>query len=312
MIFGITALKVLVMIAYGVPGFILVKTKMLGEDAIKYFSKFLLYVCQPCLAINSFASVERSAETFKEIGIFFILTLAGEIIVMLVFCLVFKPKMREAAYRVCAVAGACGNVGFLGIPLLEKLLPEYPRVVIFSATFSCSMNILAWTLGLLLMTGDKKYIRPKQIFVNPAMIATGIGLIIFGSGIKLPEILMDYIGTVGKMSTVLCMTVLGMRLALTKFRVIFGNLPVLFAAVSKLLVFPAIVTALFALFPSVSFEVRAAALILSSCPAASMIQGLSEIKNGDSATASSVVLATNILCILTVPLMWTAFNAIFA
>ena len=39
-----------------------------------------------------------------------------------------------------------------------------------------------------------------------------------------------------------------------------------------------------------------------------MIQSLSETHGGDSATAADAVLAANLLCIFTVPLMWTAYS----
>ena len=72
--FGITALKVLMMIAYGVPGFLLVKLKALGEDSIKAFAKFLLYVCQPALSLYTLSSVQSTPQLIKELWIFFAAT----------------------------------------------------------------------------------------------------------------------------------------------------------------------------------------------------------------------------------------------
>ena len=52
--FSTTALSVLLLIAMAVPGYLLVKTKMLPEKAITYLSVLLLYVSQPFLSIRSF------------------------------------------------------------------------------------------------------------------------------------------------------------------------------------------------------------------------------------------------------------------
>ena len=298
------------MVAYGVPGYLLVKTKLLGEKHIKAFAVFLLYACQPALTVFSLVSVERTPGLLGNMGIFFGVTLVGQVLVIGLYCLIFRKKLASSAHRVCAVAGACGNVGFLGIPLLEQLIPGNPEVIVYSAAFSVSMNIIAWTLGLSLLTGSKKYISLKALLLNPATISFIIAFPLFLFNVKLPQVPVDYIEVIGRMSTVVCMTVLGMRLALKKFVSVFTNIRVYAAAAFKLLIFPAAVTLLFLPIP-VDHSVKAAAAILCACPAAAMIQSLAETHGGDSATAADTVLSTNLLCILTVPLVWTVFNALF-
>lgn len=308
--FGITAINVFTMIAYGIPGYLLIKTRHLGEDSIKTFAKMLLYVCQPALSISSFDAVDFTPALLADMGIFFGITLAAQLLIIFLYRAIFYKKVKESsAHKVCSVAGACGNVGFLGIPLLEKLLPENPEVVLYSVAFSISMNLLAWTVGLMMMTGDRKYIRLKNVFFNPSMIAFAVGFLLFVFKIKLPSPLSGYVSTLGRMSTVVCMTVMGMRLGTKRFSELFTNGKVYIAAASKLLVFPVIVGAMFLLVP-VSQAVRSTGFILGCCPAAAMIQSLAETYGGDSETAANVVLTTCILCILTIPLMWTLYSYI--
>ncbi|MBO4452957.1 MAG: AEC family transporter [Clostridia bacterium] len=309
--FGLTALKVLLMIAYGVPGYLLVKTKLLSEKSIKAFAVFLLYVCQPALTVYSLDSVERSPEILINVAAFFGVTLVSQVLIIGLYCLIFRKKLSEAAHRVCAVAGACGNVGFLGIPLLEQLLPDHPEALAYSAAFSVGMNLIAWTLGLTLITGNKKFISVKAMILNPPMISFLAILPFFLTGVHLPEKIADFIEVLGRMSTVVCMTVLGMRLALNSFKKLFTNLRVYIAAFSKLIVFPALTALLFLPVP-VDPSVKSAAVILASCPAAAMIHSLSETHGGDSSTAADIVLATSLTCILTIPLVWTVYNALAA
>ncbi len=308
--FAITAIKVFMMIAYGIPGYLLVKSKHLGEESIKAFAKMLLYVCSPALSIYNLSSVERTPELIKELCIFFAITLLAQVAIILLYSLIFRKKLKtDAAHRICAVTGACGNVGFFGVPLLEYLLPGMPQVRIYSAAFSITMNIIGWTLGLLLMTGQKKYIKLKAVFVNPSVIAFCVSFTIFVSGIRIPQIPSEYIAMLAKMSTVVCMTVLGMRLATKKLSGIFSNSKVYIAALSKLIIVPIVIYAVFAFLP-ISQTAKTAAFILGCCPAATMLQSLAETHNGDGKTAADIVLATSLLCIITIPFMWTAFNAI--
>ena len=309
--FGITALKVLMMIAYGVPGYILVKARALGEDSIKVFAKFLLYVCQPALSIYSLSVADCTDTLLKNMGIFFGITFLGQIVIIFLYYLLFRNKMKtDVAQKICAVAGACGNVGFLGIPLLEHLIPDNPEVLVYASAFSMSMNILAWTIGLLMMTGDRKYISVKALFANPASISFLIAFSLFAFGVKLPDFGAEYIETLGRMSTVVCMTILGMRLATKKLIGIFTNYRIYIAALSKLIIFPIILGGLFSLI-EVGEEVRSAAFILGCCPAATMIQSLAETHGGDSKTAADIVLSTSLLCIVTIPLMWSVYTVMF-
>lgn len=306
--FGITALKVLLMISYGVPGYLLVKSKHLGEESIKAFAKVLLYVCSPALSIYNLSSVETTEKSIKELFVFFALSLVAQVVIILVFGVVFKKRMKkDAAYKLCAVTGACGNVGFFGMPLLEYLLPNIPSVRIYSAAFSITMNIIGWTLGLLLMTGDRKYIKLKAVFINPSVIAFSVSLVLFVFDIKFPALPAEYIETFARMSTVVCMTVLGMRLATKKLSTIFSNYRVYIAAFLKLVVFPIVVLGIFYVVP-VDETVRTSAFILACCPAATMLQSLAETHGGDGKTAADIVLATSILCIFTIPLMWTLYS----
>ena len=40
---------VLVMLLYALPGYIMIKTKLIAKDMISAFAKLLLYLCQPAL-----------------------------------------------------------------------------------------------------------------------------------------------------------------------------------------------------------------------------------------------------------------------
>ncbi len=305
--FGITAIKVATMMAYGIPGYLLIKTKLMTESAISVFAKFLLYVCQPALMVYSLDSVDFSAELIKNIFWFFLATLAGQVVIISLYCLLFRKKLADSAHRIAAVAGACGNVGFLGLPLLRHLLPQLGEAAAYSAAFSVSMNLLAWTVGLTLITGNRRYVSAKSVFVNPAMISFLVSLPLFIFKIKLPQPIAEPITLLGQMSTPVCMTVLGMRLATKSFGSVFGNRRIYTAALSKLILFPLTVLGLLRLVPLDSVT-RAAAFVLCCCPAAAMIQSLAESHGGDSRSAADIVLSTNLLCIVTIPLLWTLYN----
>ena len=55
--FTVTLQCVLIMLAYAVPGYVLVKSKKVPEKSISSFAALLMYVLQPFLTIYSFQQV---------------------------------------------------------------------------------------------------------------------------------------------------------------------------------------------------------------------------------------------------------------
>ena len=141
-----TAIRVITMVAFGVPGYLLVRFRALGEEHIKAFAKFLLYACQPALTLHALDSVDSSPELIGNIGIFFAVTLVAQCVVVALYCLIFRRSLRAPAKRVCAVAGVFGNVGFIGIPLIngvfgpEGVFPLMGYVSIFNIFLSIIHN----------------------------------------------------------------------------------------------------------------------------------------------------------------------------
>ncbi len=297
------------MMAYAVPGFLFVKTKTLSVSHIPPFSKLLVYVCQPCLELYAFQSADFTPKLLAEMGWFFLLCTGVQAGMILLFSIAFRFDWAQVRRRVAAAAGVFGNVGFLGIPLLQALLPEPVRAdgVALSAVFALSMNLFAWTAGLYLMTGERKHIRVKALLTNPAILAFYLAFPLFLLGWRLPDAVLDTVSLAGKMSTPICMTVLGMRLAATPWKRIISDRCAWLACAGKLIVMPLLAFAVSAFLPLPSY-LRATLFLLCCCPSASVVQNFSELYLPDDAvdgkrTAADAILLSNILCMATIPLL---------
>ena len=313
--FSTTALQVLLLMLYAVPGFLLVKTRLLTADHITPISKILIYICQPCLEISAFCSAERTPSLLADMGWFFLLCTGLQVVVIVLLSLLMRKTRKSddpsGAKAVCArvstFAGTFGNVGFFGIPLLQALLPaEYAAdAVALSAVFAVSMNWLAWTVGLWMITGEPRHIRIRALLLNPATIALVIALPLFFSGIRLPSALDDAVGLCGKMATPLCMIALGMRLAATKWKRIFTDAFAWISCAGKLLLLPLLAFGVCFFLPLAPY-LKATLFLLCCCPTASAVQNFSEVfltgREGKESAANAILLS-NLLCILTIPLL---------
>ncbi len=298
-----TALNVLIMLAYSVPGFIFVKSKMIDQMHIASFAKLLLYVCSPALSIYSFNSVEYSEKLLLNLGIFLLLSFLLQIAVLTVMWLILRKKgKKDPGYRVCSVACILSNSGFFGVPLLQALLPDYPEAIVYSAVYIVGMNIISWTAGSMFITGDKKYMSIKKIILNPPVLALFFSLPLFVLGIKLPAIAENAVSVLGKMSTPLCMLILGMRLATVRVGELFSDKHAYLSSAIKLLVFPLLGYLLVYPLP-IDYCFKASFFILCSCPTASVVLNLSEVLGAGQKAAANAVLISTLLCIITIPIL---------
>lgn len=294
------------MLAYAIPGFLFIKTKMIKTDAIPAFAKVLLYVCAPCLTLYSFSRATYTPELNKMI----LLCLATSLFLILAFLLlwrfVLQRKYNDIRWRVFTIATALGNVGFFGVPLLEHFLSDYPNVFVFSEVMCQSMNLVAWTVGMFTVSGDKSFIRPLKILTIPNFIALCIAYPMFLLGWQFPEIISDAVALLGRMSTPLCMLILGMRLATQRLKVLFLDWRNLLTSLVKLIVFPLAMLGLMTLLPTEPY-VKAALFLLACCPCASVILSLCEIIGKGQKTAANSVLISTILSVITIPVMSQCF-----
>lgn len=300
--FSLTLINVLIMMAYAVPGFILIKCRAIKGESISAFAKVLLFVCQPCLSLYSYNKANYTSKLFAEMCMFFGLSLFLQIATLSVLFLIFRKKYTDVGYRVATIASVFGNVGFLGVPLLEALLPEYPDVIAFSAMYILSMNLLSWTVGSAMLTGDKKYISIKKLFINPPILTLVIALPLFFTCTKLPIAIEGGVTLLGKMTTPLCMLIMGMRLALAPVKQLFNDWKVYLTSALKLTLFPLIGLLITAILP-LSNYIKITLFILNCCPTASVVLNLSEMYAHGQKSAANMVLTSTIFSALTIPLM---------
>lgn len=302
MFFSITLMAVVVMLLYAVPGFILVKTRMIEPGSISAFAKVLMYVCQPCLTIYSFQKVEFSMELVKNMAVFFFLTLLLQSVLLLVFYLLFRKKFSQIKYRICTLATTLGNCTFMGVPLLEALFPDKPEAVVFSLSYFLSMSVLCWTAGSYMITLDRKYISIKKLILNPAVLSMIAAAPIFVSGFHFPAQIEDMITLLGRMTTPLCMLVMGMRLATVKLKPIFTDRLQYSAIFMKQIIMPVLCFLLVAGLP-IEPLMKQTMFILAATPVASVVLNFAEMLGEGQETAANVVLLGTLLSVVTIPVM---------
>ena len=298
MAIGLTVLnQVLMMFSLMLVGFVLYRKGLLNENGTQQMSTILLQVCTPALIITSF-NIKFDMEILAEIGIAFGLALSSILLGLLIARLIYRREHRIAQFAV-----AFSNVGFFGIPLVTGLLGL--QYVIYLSAYILAFNLLSWTVGIYLITGDKSAMKFTTFFKTPAFIGMMIGFIVFLSPIKLSGFLQQSLASLGSINTPLAMLVLGTYLAKSKLIEIFRNKQVYPIAFYRLVLIPTIALFVLSALTMIRPEVRMVVLIASSAPSATILAIFSQRFGHDYAYGAQIISFTNLMCLLTIPIILT-------
>lgn len=302
--FEVAAINVALAVVFIIPGFIISKMKRAKAEHLSTLSAVLVYVCSPCMIINSFLSIEFSWRQFGMMALFFGVTLVLQAVFMLVLFLILKRKYEDGKYRMLTIASVMGNVGFFGLPIVRALLPENPEVMCYSSIYVISMNLLVFTIGVYCLTRDRKAITIKAALLNPATfgIAVALPLYFFGVNRFLPTAVLNSINIMGSVTTPLCMIILGIRLANVSLKNLFTRPIVYIICAGKLVIFP-LFCYLAVYFLPLDTAFKASILILSATPCASIIFNLAEMHASQEELSANCVLLSTILCCVTIPVL---------
>lgn len=312
-----------------VPGYILVKSKMIDDSIQNGFSTMVLYVCQPALMLMAFQNKEYSSELAVNMLIVAGLALVIHGVMIAFMMLVFKNKDNNAKINCLRFASVFGNCGYMGLPFLQSLFTGASaayqnEVLIYGGVVIVIFNILTWSIGVFMMTGDKKQINIKNMLLNPTVISLLIAILMFfiiqkplvdicpdGSfGDKMFHGLSKSITFLADMVTPLAMTVLGMKIAKAKPKQLFTDKWAYVNAVNKLIIMGLITMLIVAWLP-VSNIVKYSLFFLLSMPSANNTVLFAVNFGGDSESGSIFVLLSTVLSILTIPLMFLLMNGVF-
>lgn len=299
----ITISAVAMMLLYALPGYGLLKCGKIRENQIPAFAMVLMYICSPALSVDSFSRVDYTPALGKQLLIFFVLSMAMQAgVLCLAYGLLRKKGQKDVRYRIYSIATVLSNCAFMGVPLLEALLPDYPEAIACSAVYAVGMNLLGWTVVSFIISGDKSYISPKKMILNPVVITLPLALYLFVSGAQLPAFIGTAVSGIGRMSTPLCMLIMGMRLATSNLKRLFTDWRLYATVAVKQVLFPLLALGIMTLLP-LPWGMKVTMYVICSCPIASVVLNYAEMIGQGQRTAADLMLSGTLLSIVTIPIM---------
>ena len=285
-------LQTLTMFLLAAVGYVLFRTGKITPDGNKVLGNLLIHIALPCVIINSFI-VERTVE--RMLGLLASALGAAVILAVSILCARLFFKKDPIAH----FGAAFSNPGFFGIPLILSSIGS--DGVFYIAAFVAFLNLLQWTYGVAVMTGETGGLTFKKVIKAPFMVAIIVGLLLFFTALPLPGVITKTLGYIKELNTPLAMFTVGVYLAQTNMKKMFFRKSLYAVSAVRLLVVPAIVLVLLCLVPDSWSSMKLALLIASACPVGSNVAVYAQLHGQDYPYAVETVIVSTLLSIITIP-----------
>ena len=298
--------NVVIFVLLAVPGFLMVKSKLLRSSDSGILSKLLTQIGVPALILSNTIGLKFTGSLTKGLIVISILSVLFYLFMYATsawLCKGEKDRNRRAMTRFCIIFS---NSGFIGIPLAMAVFPGNAEILAYVAVSNIVMNVVMFILGAYLISGDKNVIQIKTALLSPVLLAFFAGLVLNLLGVAkvVPEIDV-FAGHLKGIVTPLSMFVIGMKLADVSPKQMFGDRRLYYVSFLRLIAYPVIgMTAALLLRQAPALGITANGVlgffIGFSMPVAGLSSVFADRYNGDGESAVVYTLGTTIFSVLTI------------
>jgi malate permease and related proteins len=278
------------------------KSGILDEAGARGISRLLVNFVLPALIIQSMQrpfSPELRDMAYKMLGVSFLAYAAAFPLAWLLVKAIGAKGGERGAHAFGAIFSNCA---FMGFPVIEAILGKDS---IFAASVAnIPFQLLAFSVGpyMLSKTVGGSIRLDLSSFITPAAVASIVGFGLFAGGVALPRPMGTALGLLGDTTTPLSMVLIGSIVSRMDFRAVVARPRIYATSLFRLALFP---LGLYALLHAMGLRglLLSLPVILAAMPVAANSAILAEAYGGDAETASSLVLVSTLLSLVTIPVL---------
>ena len=298
-------LKIAAIFAMTAIGFTASKTGILPAESKKYLSNLLLFITSPCMIIGSMTSQTLDAHTFELM----IQIVAGSFIFFLAamavsFLIVKLMRCDREDAGVLMVIITAVNTGFMGFPVTKAIFGNtyFFLMVIQNIVLNIyiySMMVYQMNYGFRKKEGIKGMLMPMLNMCTYALI---IGLVLMLLKVQLPDILADFINTIGDATIPVSMIVVGVQLSESSIGKMLTNKRLITASLCNVILIPAL-TFLAVNWLPLAPESKLILIFAAAFPCAVVSTAIALKENRNAALMAEGVAMTTLLSMGTLPVI---------
>ncbi|MBE5991643.1 MAG: AEC family transporter [Paenibacillaceae bacterium] len=302
----ITATKIIEMFIILLIGAGAYKAGIADEETGSRLTRILLNIISPCVILLSY-QIDFDKERLYGLAVTAILSFASFVIAIAVSKItVSKNTGTDMAVERMSIVYS--NCGFIGIPLIDGILGG--EGVFYMTAYLTVFNLFVWSHGIMLMSGKSESVKKTvRSLINPSNAAIILGVFLFLTGIKLPEIIREPVGLIGGMNTPAAMMISGINLAQSDFLGGLKNKRTYIVSLSKLIIVPGL-TLLLLMAAGADRSISITILTAAACPSGAMGTMFALQYKRNSQYASNLLTITTALSLITIPAIMAAASGI--
>jgi predicted permease len=282
-------------------GYILVALKGIKKEAAKHISNLIFTFTLPAMLISSMVNTSGISQG----DIWQVLLIAVIQYGFLIVAAYALTKLLRVPYEDVGLYRFIilfGNVAFVGYPVISAVLGN--DALFYAAILNLPFNILVFTLGISFITHgtDQHQKLELNVFLNPGLIATVLGLILFFASIELPTFVNELLSEIGDMTTPLSLLVIGASLYGVNIRSVLGKRRIFVFSFIKLILVPTLLAVILRLV-GVDIMIASVVIILSGMPVAANAVILCQEYDTHVMEASEAVFISTLLLGISLPYM---------
>ncbi len=287
-------------------GYVVVKIGLFRESDSKVLSNVVVYICSPCVIIDSF-QIEMTQDKVNGLLLAFVISVLVHIFMIGTTALLDRVLHFNAIEKASIIYSNCG---YLIIPLVGAVLGS--EWVFYTTAFIVVQTVLIWTHGIRMLNqgSESNY---KEILLNPNIIAMVIGILLFAMGIRLPSVIGVGVSSFGNMISPASMLVIGMVIGKVNLGWVFTQKRPYLICFIRLIFYPVIAAVCLGCLGRMGIHEDAEyiLMIVLLATAAAMITQLAQIHNKDVKYASVINVMSVIFCIVTMPLLTMLYEVFY-
>ncbi len=300
----------LVLYALIVTGYVIAKKNLFDTHVTTALNRFIVYFAFPCLIVHKLATSEIKPETMSNfiaalcLGFFLLCFMQG---IAYVYAKLLGFDRSNANVAECSMAST--NNGFMGFPISIMFAGDIG--LFYMLAFNSALNLYFFSLCIITLRRNKReqkgfdfknaVISMIKMLGNPNILALIVGLILCGTGIKLPAPAEEYMRYIGGIATPMAMIYIGTSLAKSNLIAILKNKFIVESCVYKLAWMPLMTAGIVTLLPLPAI-VKQIAILNCSFPTAATVPMLAEQEEQDSAFAGEIVFLSTLFSAVTLPI----------
>ena len=285
----------ILMFLYLLIGYFLFRKKLIGISGSADIGRMLLHIVMPAAILKAYMT-SYTPERLIGLVLSFLAALLALLLAIFISRIFFKKEQVIERF-----GAAFSNAGFIGIPLVQMTLGE--EAVFYIYSFVALLNILQWTYGVFILTGDRNTFSFQKLRTNPVILSFLGGLLVFFLPVRLPDLLTGMIGSLAAMNGPLAMIVLGTYLAQVSPGSLFKERLAYRSSFVRLILIPVLTIILLGFFPAEYHTLKLAVLIAASAPIGSNVAIFAQLYGQDYTRAVKEVCLSTLLCMITLPLI---------